>query len=95
MLERSPPVRRARGNGCWSRRKRGYKRGVVGFGIDVRWRRSLDWNQLQFAGFLIGADDGTSAGIAFEQGQLREHSPVEQDRIPGPVLVVRCDDRGS
>ena len=88
-------MRRARGNWLLVRRKRGYKRGVVGFGIDVRWRRSLDRDQLQFAGFLIGADDGTSAGIAFEQGQLREHSPVEQDRVPGPVLVVRGDDRGS
>ena len=73
----------------------GDERGVVGFGVDVRWGRSGDWDHVQFAGVVIGADDRTRPGVALESGQLREDSPVEQDRVAHPVLVARGDDRGA
>ena len=86
-------MRRERGIGRRLLWQHGEERGVVGFGVYVRWGWTGDGGDVELAGVVIGADDGTGAGIAFERGQLREDPPVEQDRVAHAVFVARSDDR--
>ena len=73
----------------------GDERGVVRFGVDVRWGLPGDRDHVQVAGIVVGAHDRTRAGVTLESGKLRKDSTIEQDRVAHPVLVARDDDRGA
>ena len=76
-------------------RHAGDERGVVCFGVDVGWGLAGDWDHVQVARVVIGADDWTRPGVTLKSGKLREDLAVEQDRVAHPVLVARDHDWGA
>jgi hypothetical protein len=74
-------------------RQRGDEGGVVRFGVDIGRCLSGNWDHVQIARVVIGADDWTRSGVALEGGKLRKDSTVEQDRVAHPVLVAGGGDR--